>query len=505
MGKDADIKITRINNSEYSFKLSSNIGLRHVAKALTFRNPDAFSKFSKIEKFDKKSKTFKIGMLSNIEEYIRVHGLSYELTDYDYDIPKNTEIDDRMSGKYIHQKKAVEAFYKRRFGIIVVPTRGGKTFIASEILRIFLNTEEGDFLFIVDNKTLFTQATEDIKKYFERYGGIEVGEIMSGKVDVTKRVTVAMIQTIQSTLSGRCKDRNKKKQLEKYIKNLKFLCVDEIHDNCADSKLKIYKKCKNIEYQLCLSATPYRSGAFVQNLKLQAWSGDIIYTITEKKLRERKVLSDYKVFMPLIDHNDSLDYDNEFIDYNECQRRLIFNNEKRNDILLKIIDILRCLNLKTLILFQNIEHGSKISSLTDIPFISGVTKTLDREKEKEKFLKGKGGFLLASNIFKKGVTLSQVEVLLSVDGGLEDANTIQKKGRVLGTSEGKSRSLVIDFFDLFDAYFSDHSTARLKAYIKAIGEKNVEILDTSVDGYLETLKRWTIKWFEKDKNFSDTL
>ena len=474
-----DVNVSRINNFEYSFKLSSKNGIRHVAKALTFRNPDPFAYSSKIEKFDKKKFTFKIGMLPTLEKYIRVHNLSYQISDYDFSFPEGVEIDNRMSGKYIHQRKAVEAFYRKRFGIIVVPTRGGKTFIASEILRIFLNTDDGNFLFLTDNTTLFNQAVNDIKEYFEPYGGIEVGEIRAGLVDTSKRVTVAMIQTIQSTFSARCKDKKKKKELDKYFKGLKFLCVDEIHENCSDAKLKTYKKAKNLEYQLCLSATPYRAGTLVQNLKLKEWSGDVIYNITEKKLRDRKVLSDYRVFMLLIDHND-IEYDIEVEDYNGYRKELIFENKLRNKILLKVIDVLRELNLKTLVLFQSVEHGRRVERLSGIPFISGENDSEERERAKEEFLEGEGGFLLASNIFKKGVTLPQVEVLLSVDGGLEKSNVTQRKGRVLGATKTKSRSLIIDFFDLYDIYFSEHSETRLNTYIEAIGEKRVGILDTCV-------------------------
>ena len=491
-----EITVTRINNFEYSFKLSSKNGIRHVAKALTFRNPDPFAYASKIEKFDKKKFTFKIGMLPTLEKYIRVHNLSYQISDYDFALPEGVEIDNRMTGKYIHQRKAVEAFYRRRFGIIVVPTRGGKTFIASEILRIFLNTDDGDFLFCVDNTTLFNQAVNDIKEYFQPYGDIEVGEIRAGLVDTSKRVTVAMIQTIQSTFSARCKDKKRKKELDKYFKGLKFLCIDEIHDNCSDAKLKTYKKAKQLEYQLCLSATPYRSGALVQNLKLKEWSGDVVYTITEKRLRERKVLSDYLVFMLLIDHND-IEYDIDVEDYNGYRKELIFESKTRNKILLKVIDILRELNLKTLVLFQSVEHGRMVESLSGIPFISGVNDSEEREQAKVEFLEGEGGFLLASNIFKKGVTISQCQVLINVDGGLEDANTIQRKGRVLGATSSKDRSLIIDFFDLYDAYFSKHSETRLNTYVSSIGENKVGILDTSVDDWKETFERWTKKWFRK--------
>lgn len=491
------VKIDRINNFEYSFKLSSKDGLRHVAKALTFRNPDPYAYSPNIEKFNKRGMTFRIGMLPTLLDYLRSKHISFELTDYDYKLPEGTVIDDRMSGKFVHQRKAVEAFFKRRFGIIVVPTRGGKTFIASEILRIFLDSDEGNFLFLTDNTTLFTQAVGDIKKYFERYGGVEVGEIRAGSVDLSKRVTVGMIQTIQSVLSARCKDRAKQKALQKYLKTLKFLCVDEIHDNCSDSKLKIYKRCTALEYQLCLSATPYRANTLVQNLKLKAWSGDIIYTITEEKLRERGVLSDYKVFMFMLDHND-IEYDDPIDDddYADCRKKLIFENNFRNDVLKRVIETLRDMNLKTLVLFQSVEHGRAMSELLGERFISGVTKSYEREESKRNFLSGEGGVLLASNIFKKGVTLPEVQVIINADEGVEDANTIQKKGRVLGATETKKRSLVIDFFDIYDAYFSEHSQTRLNTYIRAIGKKRIGILDVSAQGWLDTFVKWTKKWFE---------
>ena len=146
-------------------------------------------------------------------------------------------------------------------------------------------------------------------------------------------------------------------------------------------------------------------------------------------------------------------------------------------------------------LLQSIEHGSKVAQLSGERFISGQTKSDERERAKAEFLSGEGGFLLASDIFKKGVTISECQVLVNVDGGLEDANTIQRKGRVLGATETKDRSLIIDFFDLYDAYFSEHSETRLDTYVKSVGEKRVGILDTSIDDWCETFKNWTKKWF----------
>jgi len=250
---------------------------------------------------------------------------------------------------------------------------------------------------------------------------------------------------------------------------------------------------------LCLSATPYRTNSFIQNLKLEAWSGGVIYTIEESTLRERNVLTDYKVFMLLLDHN-LIDYISDMEDntnYNEYKKNIIFENEIRNAALYRTIDILRKLNLKTVIIFQSLDHGKSVSEATGIPFIHGGTKSVDREIEKNKFLEGEGGFLLASGIFKKGVTISATEVMVNVDGGLEDSNTIQKKGRVLGATKTKDRSLIIDFFDVYDLYFSEHSEARLNTYVKAVGEDKVGILDASVEDCFPTLENWITKWFRK--------
>jgi superfamily II DNA or RNA helicase len=494
------IRIKRISQFEYFFGDSGKQGIMHVARALTFNNPSPFAYSRTIRKFDRRRLTFRIGMLRTIEKYASENDLNVVVDDFDHEVPK-IEIDDRMSGKFIHQRMAVEAFYKRRFGIIVVPTRGGKTFIAAEILRIFLMTEhEGKFLFITDNVTLFNQAFTDFTNYFSRYGGLDVGFIKEGHCDTSKRVTIAMIQTIQSVLSNRCRDLRKKKDLISYLKGLKFLCVDEVHDNCSDSKLKIYKMMHGLEYQLCLSATPYRSGQFVQNLKLMEWSGDVIYEISEEVLRERGVLSEYRVLMLMVDHDSTDCVDT---DYSVLLRKLIYDSKVRNGLLLRLIEMLREMGLKTLLMFHSVEHGRMISEMTGIPFISGETSSDERESRKSEFLDARGGMLLASDIFKKGVTLPQVEVLINVDGGLEDANTIQKKGRVLGSTDTKNRSMVIDFFDMYRVHFKNHSLTRLNTYVNSVGDDSVDILDSGNGEWIGDAKNIIRRWFNVGDNYTD--
>ena len=199
--------------------------------------------------------------------------------------------------------------------------------------------------------------------------------------------------------------------------------------------------------------------------------------------------------MPLVNHEE-IDYGRVVQDYDNLKNAMIFDSQIRNDVLLRLIEMCRKRGLKTLVLFQSIKHGEQISKITGDTFISGTTRGKHRESIKDEFLDSNGGVLLASNIFKKGVTLPQVQVLINADEGLEDANTIQKKGRVLGATAEKQRSLVIDFFDVYDLYFSEHSETRLNTYVNAIGEKTVSLFDVSVDDRYDSICKIVDKWFK---------
>ena len=106
------IRISRINNFEYSFKGSTLNGVRIVSKILTFKNNDPYVFKKYIQMFDRTDLTFKIGMLPTLIEGLKAENIEYEIFDNDYSFPKGIVIDERMLGKYIHQKKAVEAFLK---------------------------------------------------------------------------------------------------------------------------------------------------------------------------------------------------------------------------------------------------------------------------------------------------------------------------------------------------------------------------------------------------------
>ena len=137
-----------------------------------------------------------------------------------------------------------------------------------------------------------------------------------------------------------------------------------------------------------------------------------------------------------------------------------------------------------------------MGTLTGIECINYKSSKQERQIQMEKFLSAKdGGFLMTSGIFKKGVTLPEAQVVINFNGGLEKSNVIQKKGRVLGSADGKTKSMVIDFFDQYDYYLSDHSESRLEVYLDSVGENGLNILNTDDPEFINTFKNIAVQWF----------
>ena len=75
------IDIARENFFEYSFRNSDSAGKRIVAAALTFRNPSPFAYSDKIQMFDRRMFTFRVGMLPTLLKKLSNKGLDYRLQD----------------------------------------------------------------------------------------------------------------------------------------------------------------------------------------------------------------------------------------------------------------------------------------------------------------------------------------------------------------------------------------------------------------------------------------
>jgi superfamily II DNA or RNA helicase len=501
-----------INISYYS---SNSIEIKRIENCLkyyveggeyspAFRNGtwDGYYRF-----YNKKLRTFPYGLLGLVIEQLKKYNIKYSIENDFKPLKFIGSINNTM---WNHSQLAIQEFRKKPYGTIEVPTRGGKTKLTSEIIRL------GNFdsvCFVVDSQLLLEQAINDISSHL-KINRKQIGRIQ-GENFIIKPITVAMIQTMQSIKYGinRLKKRNKKepielnklkqdrkerrlrsKQLENYLAQVNFLIVDEVHEYTSDERISTVKMVKNANAYLFLSATPWKSESNLDSIKILSIAGEKIFKVSEKELKEAGVLAYEHIILIEIDHykNKNIHIEEEDA-YSNYEQKIIIKNERRNNILTNIIQICKHLQLKNLVLFNKVEHGEYIQNITGDELLTGKTKLSQRIATKNSFLKRKGGALLATNIFNKGITLPEVEIMTNAGGGLEQSSLIQKKGRTLGTTSTKKKALTIDFMDVSE-YFNVHSLSRIQVYEQRVGIENISVFSSSDPDFYNDLREFLNDW-----------
>lgn len=503
------VELYQHNNGTIHFEASYS-EKKVVYSVLRYIFPDAeYSKAYRENKwdgiirfYDKQKQTFPAGFKSLVISALKNSNIGYEIYREETKRIDNPVFKETMRP---YQKSALLKLFKEKYGIIQVPTRGGKTFITAEAIRIISEHNKNNVtLFVVDSEDLFKQAIEDISKHL-KINQSTIG-LIKGTNFSLKNINVATIQTLTSIISmnnSKSKDVNKVKlrkdkrdALLKFIKTVNFIVIDECHMYSSDIRMSFIKRFLNTaEYRLMLSATPFKSEKPLDNLNLRTISGSIIYKIKESDLKNQGFLAEDIVLLIHMNHREDkniviCDDDN----YNEHLKKVITHNFRRNALITTIIEILRKYMIKTLVLFTRKEHGYYIKSMSGDPFITGDSALKERTFLRNSFLKKKGGVLLASDVFNKGITLPEVQILLNAGGGLEQSLVVQKKGRVLGTTKHKRKALIIDFIDDHD-YFYEHSENRVQVYVESVGWDNINVLESTDKNFYEMFRSIIEKWF----------
>lgn len=198
--EDADEKVINLIDEELSVKEPGY-----------FFNPSYKAGYwdGKRRFFDKKSRTFPTGLLKRVSDLLEG---DFEIQDTRElrEIPVTETIDlfepDEDGGLITlrdYQYDAVKAALNERRGIVNVATNGGKTEIASGIIKQILPHLRGSetILFVTHSKEIFHQSAARIEKRLN----INVGKVGDGSWDV-KPVTLVMIPTVSQYISKPTKE-----------------------------------------------------------------------------------------------------------------------------------------------------------------------------------------------------------------------------------------------------------------------------------------------------------
>ena len=388
---------------------------------------------------------------------------------------------------YGFQRDIVEVAARVGRGVLKIPTGGGKTFIAENLVwELGVST-----LYIVPNLVLLDQVYED---FAEDFGEDQVGRIGDGKFD-PKTISISTVQTLWA--------RREDPQVQTLLKTVECLIIDECHvvgssardgegwhtrqdkkkanhkgrqkrytqQRVGNSWFEVARMCTGAYYRFGMSATPGGRKEIDGGL-LRAMTGGVIVKRSTSDLIEEGYLTRPEIYMyyaPSWDPGKNSFFD--LLNWNDVYKKAILENEQRN----KLIADLSCAYARSgrtvLVTVSRVKnHGQPLYEKIkeelgedQVAFVHGSTTKQQRLEVFQAFREKKIKVLIGT-VFKMGFNVKSLDVIILADGGRKQLNTEQRVGRVLRLFQGK-RAIVIDFMDDDNNIALGHSLRRMRYYL----------------------------------------
>lgn len=343
-------------------------------------------------------------------------------------------------------------------GIILNATGTGKTFIAA----LYFSKLKGQGVFIVDELTLAYQAQKELETLL----GEPVGLIGDGK-HKPQRITIALAQSLQRKIT--------QKETVAWGRNQNVVIVDEFHQNLNARTREIIGMIQpNAVFGL--TATLRLKKKHISMLAYEL-AGPVLFDFQYNEALKEGVLAPGVVIGV-----DLLRSHPKKLDPAETYRMMIVEDDRRNKL---ICDIAR----------EGLKRGKHVTILVDRPGhvkilskqfediphskVYGARKVAARIEAKRKFEEEEKSLLIANRVFKKGINIKIIDVI--IDGanlGNED-DAVQKFGRGVRILDGKRGLLYFDVGDRRprDAEFDSNRFSRAtKRRRKAFAALNVPVV-----------------------------
>lgn len=363
-----------------------------------------------------------------------------------------------------YQMAAVVAAVRKGRGVIVAPTGSGKTPIGIGVVGYYrLPT-----LWLVHTQSLLNQTAKEVRRFLP---DLKVTIVGAGKWDGSGDVVVATKQSIESKLgSSRADTVN-------WLKRFSVLVVDECHHASAEGYRRVIQTCINAAYRFGLTATPLRETAG-EWLWVKGIIGDIVAKVRHDELVRRSFIAQPKIQMIRCSVDDWVENPS---DWHEVYRTCIVQNEERNA---KILELINRYN-RVLVLVWSLEHKDILAERVKrlgkkVVALDGESTPEEREFARLALTEGKINCVIATDVWKEGVDLPQIDAFINAAGFKSKVATLQRLGRALRPKPDGQPVYVYDFLDTAKnssvKLVELHAWKRFKTY-RALWNDNVQIVN----------------------------
>ena len=382
-----------------------------------------------------KEGVFLTGLLSKVKTYCKRHDIPFtvegegeeeKLKTHSIGIPGITFRQDQID--LIGRATQVQR------GVIKAPTGSGKSIIMMGIISAF---PEKRFLLLAHTLDIVNQLQEDVDKFK-----------FSERVDVG---------TIQSWAN---------KDPIQYCDMYQGAFIDEAHH--LGNPTGIYTKVLHqmlAPLKIGFTATlPTRK---IAQMTLEGTLGSVIGELTIEEAVEKGIIARPRIRLIKVPKNEKI---RKLRKYQDVYETGIVLNRARNRLIIKETKKLISEGNTVLILVVRISHGDALVDLAkrlyglNIPFVQGVTDSEVRDQVKKKLKNKSIKVVIATAVFREGVNIPSLNVIINSCGGKSEIMTLQAVGRGLRATEDKKEAIVIDFLDLSHYYLINHVGERLSLY-----------------------------------------
>lgn len=389
---------------------------------------------------------FLTGYLPRLKKYLSEKNIAYEIENNAERLKPSKEPHIKNKTPRDDQYRLVNQAIRNQRGILIAPTGSGKTLLAGAIISCFPNKK---VLFLCDKKSLAYQAAED----FKEYGLKNITLVGDGKKDTSGNIVVAIQKSLISL------------NLKSLSTKFDIIILDESH-HCAAKDSQHAEILRNLlaPIRIGLTAT-YPSDQRIQ-LIMEGLLGPIVGELTDSEAKEKNIIADTKVLIRKIE------FDQEVMNcqnYHRARQIGIISNQGYNRQVIREALSWTKQGKSVLISFVETDHGQFLKNIAnelglECELLYGETPTEKREQVKTKFKAKKILCVIASTIWREGINIPALDVVINASGGKSDIAIKQLKGRGTRKYEGKDFLYYVDFFNPNHDSFIRHFGFRMCMY-----------------------------------------
>jgi superfamily II DNA or RNA helicase len=330
--------------------------------------------------------------------------------------------------------------------VVKMGTGGGKTEVIAGILKAL---SEERALVLVHRVELLHQTVERLRMRL----GEAIGMIGSGKVDISKRVVVGMVQSVWA----------KKPQIAKWLKeDVGVLIVDECHHSSSKTWSQIAMSC-GARWRYGFSGTPLVYNE-ERDLLLLGLTGDVVYGAQVKDLVEKGYAAKPVVNVVIIPFRYKGNWNEVFEE--------VYGKDER------MVEVLKCVVRKELgegkrgvvVFVERVRHGKRLLSVLrdmgcNVVFVHGGRSDEERVSILEGMKRKKYDVVIATTIFDEGIDVSGISSVVFWCSTKSVVRIMQRIGRGVRVESGKDAVRVWEF--VVDCkYMKNHLKKRVEYYGK---------------------------------------